>query len=128
PEYIEAAACTARSLIELMDGTGYVPGRINAQFRGTVDWCCLTGTAQTSVVWSQLYEITGGSRYRDARRLANRYLMARHNISSDDPAFRGGVFGSWPFWGGYGRNKVLNWAVKFFIDALLLEEKQSARV
>ncbi len=124
-DYFDAAGKTAQSLLDLMDETGYIPGRIDADFRSTVDWCCQTGTAQTSIVWSQLAEVTGDARYREARRLANRYLMARHNITSDDPAFRGGVFGSWPFWGSYGRNKVLNWAVKFFLDGLLLEEKES---
>ncbi len=124
-DFIDATEKTAQSLSHLMDETGFIPGRFDAEFRGAVDWCCLTGTAQTSIVWSQLAEVTGDARYRDARSLANRYLMARHNITSDDPAFRGGVFGSWPFWGSYGRNKVLNWAVKFFLDGLLLEEKES---
>ncbi len=123
PDCREAAARTANSLVALMDNSGFIPGRINEQFFGTVDWCCLTGTAQTSIVWSQLYEDGGDTRYRDASLLANRYLMARHNITSVDSAFRGGVFGSWPFWGGYGRNRILNWAVKFFLDALLLEDK-----
>jgi hypothetical protein len=34
------------------------------------------------------------------------------------------VFGSWPVWGDYGRLTVLNWATKFFVDALLLEMRQ----
>ena len=104
-----------------MDGEGFIPGQINQAFLGVVDWCCLTGTAQTSIVWSQLDRIDGGDRYSEPRRRANRYLMARHNLTSPDPVFRGGVFGSWPFWGDYGHNRILNWAVKFFIDALYLE-------
>jgi hypothetical protein len=120
-DLLEAAHKTADSLAHLMDGAGFIPGRIDPAFQGRVEWCCLTGTAQTSIVWSQLDRLEGSERYAESRRLANRYLMARHNIASQDPAFRGGVFGSWPFWGGYGQNKVLNWAVKFFIDALYLE-------
>jgi hypothetical protein len=50
--------------------------------------------------------------------------MRRHNLTSADLSVRGGVLGSWPFWGEYGRLKVLNWATKFFVDALLLEIQQ----
>jgi hypothetical protein len=120
-DFVDAARVTAESLALLIDETGFIPGRIDRAFQGTVDWCCLTGTAQTSIVWSQLDRYAGEQRYAEPRRRANRYLMARHNLTSSDPVFRGGVFGSWPFWGDYGRNKVLNWAVKFFIDALYLE-------
>lgn len=121
PDLVAAARKTADSLVALMDETGFIPGRINQAFRGSVKWCCLTGTAQTSIVWSQLDAFAGETRFAEPRRRANRYLMARHNITSRDPAFRGGVFGSWPFWGDYGRNRILNWAVKFFTDAIYLE-------
>jgi hypothetical protein len=122
-DFIQAAAKTADALISLMDESGFIPGRIDAAFRGTVNWCCLTGTAQTSIVWSQLYELTATDAYRQAVSKANQYLMARHDITNQDPAIRGGVAGSWPVWGDYGRYSILNWATKFFVDALLMEEK-----
>ena len=50
--------------------------------------------------------------------------MARHDISSADPAIRGGLAGSWPV-DEYGRLMVLDWATKFLIDALL-EEREAA--
>ena len=53
----------------------------------------------------------------------NRYLMARHDITNANPAIRGGVAGSWPVGGDYGRFKVLNWATKFFLDSLLAEKE-----
>ena len=43
-----------------------IPGRIGPDFKGTVDWCCLTGTAQTAIVWGRLYELTGNSACRNA--------------------------------------------------------------
>lgn len=122
-DFIQAAAKTADALISLMDESGFIPGRIDVSFRGTVNWCCLTGTAQTSIVWSQLYELTGVDSYRQAVSKANQYLMARHDITSQDPAIRGGVAGSWPVWGDYRRYMILNWATKFFVDALLMEER-----
>ena len=105
-----------------MDDDGFIPGRIGPDFKGTVNWCCLTGTAQTAIVWGRLYQLTGNSRYRDAMHRANVYLMRRHDISNEDPRLRGGVPGAWPVWGDYGRLMVLNWATNFFVEALLLEK------
>jgi hypothetical protein len=70
-------------------------------------------------VWSKLERILGEKSYGLAAERANAYLMRRHDITNTDRTIRGGVAGSWPVWGAYGRFKVLNWATKFFVDALL---------
>lgn len=122
-DLIRAAQRTADSLLTLMEKDGFIPGEIDRGFKGAVDWCCLTGSAQTAIVWAELYEITGNSAYGDALHRVNKYLMSRHDTSSPLPTVRGGITGSWPVWGEYGRYKVLNWATKFFLDALLLEKR-----
>src|SRR6185312_16383684 len=106
----------------LMADDGFLPGCQNSSFEGTVKWCCLTGTAQTSIVWSGLFGITGLEKYREAARRANRYVMARHDIRNPDLRLRGGLAGSWPVTGGYGRLLILNWATKFLVDALVVSE------
>jgi hypothetical protein len=88
-----------------------------------VDWCCLTGSAQTSIVLSDLYALTKDEKYRAAAHLINRYLMERHDIRNPDARLRGGVPGSWPVWGDYGRLRILNWATKFLVDALSREQR-----
>lgn len=122
-DFIASATVMANNLLKLMDVEGFIPGRINSSIAGTVKWCCLTGMAQTSIVWSWLYEITRQEGYREAVRRANRYLMARHDIGSADSAIRGGLAGSWPIWGGYCPLMVTSWAAKFFIDALVAEKR-----
>jgi hypothetical protein len=119
PAFVQAAANTAQSLIGLMDGEGFIPGTIRNDFTGASSWCCLTGSAQTSIVWSELERLTAISTYGSAAERVNRYLMRRHDITNQDPSLRGGVPGAWPVWGNYGKFTVLNWATKFFCDALL---------
>lgn len=121
PDFVQAASRTADSLIRVMAEDGFIPGCINRDFRGTVDWCCLTGTAQTAIVWGRLYQLTGEAAYRDAMYHANLYLMRHHDVTNADSRLRGGVPGSWPVWGDYGRMKILNWATNFFVEALLLQ-------
>jgi hypothetical protein len=126
PDFINAARRTADSVMHLMDESGFIPGMIDQNFHGAANWCCLTGTAQTSVVWSELERLTSDRRYGEAAERANRYLMARHDVANPDLSIRGGLAGSWPVSGAYGRYKILNWATKFFIDALLMRMSTGA--
>lgn len=121
PDLIASAKLLADAEISMMHADGFIPGRQNSSLLPTVDWCCLTGSAQTSIVWSELYLLTGDEKYRKAAHQVNRYLMARHDIRNADLRLRGGMPGSWPVWGGYGKFRILNWATKFLVDALSLE-------
>jgi len=121
-DFVRAAARTADSLIEIMGADGFIPGRIGPDFEGTVDWCCLTGTAQTAIVWGRLFQLTGNQAYRAAMQRATLYLMRHHDIDNPDSRLRGGVPGSWPVWRDYGCLRVLNWATNFLAEALLLQQ------
>jgi hypothetical protein len=125
-ELIAGAQRLADAQLRIMDADGFIPGRQTADLSPAVDWCCLTGSAQTSIVWSELYLLTHDEKYRAGARRVNGYLMARHDIRNPDPRLRGGVPGSWPVWGDYGRLSILNWATKFFVDALSLEARTLA--
>ena len=122
-DLIAGARLLADAEIRIMHADGFIPGRQREDFSAAVDWCCLTGSAQTSIVWSDLYLLTREEGYRAAVRRANRYIMARHDIRNPDSRLRGGVPGSWPVWGDYGRARILNWATKFLVDALSREQR-----
>jgi hypothetical protein len=117
-DLIAAVRLAADAEVALFSSTGFLPGRQDSQFRPAATWCCLSGSAQTSTVWSALGEITGERKYHEAADSVNRYLMAHHDIRNSDLRLRGGVPGSWPVTGEFGRLQILNWATKFFVDAL----------
>lgn len=119
-EMIDGAQLLADALIGVMAPDGFIPGRLRADFAPAADWCCLTGTAQTSIVWSELFLLTRDMKYMEATRTATAYLLARHDIRNTDDRLRGGLPGSWPTWGDYGSLQILNWATKFLVDALSL--------
>lgn len=121
-DLIGGARRLADAELRILGADGFLPGRQRQDFSAAADWCCLTGSAQTSAVWSQLYLLTHEQKYRAALESVNRYLMARHDIRNPDPRLRGGLAGSWPVWGSYGRLQILNWATKFLVDALTLAE------
>jgi hypothetical protein len=122
-----AAACrTADGLLAAIDREGRLPGQLDAEFRAASDYVCLTGSVQIAHCLLLLYQATGSERYRDAARRCNRYVRRTIKLVGPDDQ-RGGVKGSFPVDGGYGRWEYLNWAAKFFIDAQLLEADIDAR-
>ena len=130
--YLEAAVRTADGLIGALTLDGKLPGRLDAQWRPAVDWVCLSGVSQIAHCWLLLHTITGRDDYRLAGLNANAFV--RRTITLDHPEeIRGGVKGSFPVNGGYGKWQYLNWACKFTIDAnceelsLLQAEKRRGR-
>jgi len=119
-EIAEAACRTADGLLGALGDDGFLPGRLNADWSAAVDWACLTGTAQIAHGWLQLFTITGDARYRGAAMAANRYVRRTISVAGS-PETRGGVRGSFPIDGAYGRYKYLSWAAKFTVDANRLE-------
>jgi hypothetical protein len=122
-DFIRSAQLLADAELRIMRDDGFLPGRQREDFSAAVEWCCLTGSAQTSIVWGELYLVTKDEKYRSAVRTVNAYLMAHHDIRNPDPRLRGGLAGSWPVWGDYGRLRILNWATKFLVDALTMEAR-----
>jgi hypothetical protein len=101
---------------------GFLPGRLQSNWKGAVGWSCLTGNVQIASCWLLLYEATGDARYRDAAFTVNRYVR-RTMKTAGAPETRGGIKGSFPISGAYGTYQYLNWACKFFIDANMLERE-----
>ena len=125
-DFISAAQKTADAEFRIMKPDGFIPGRQTSSFGAGAKFCCLTGSAQTSIVWSWLFQLTGDEKYRRSVSTVNKYLMAHHDIENTDPRLRGGVPGSWPVWSDYGRLLILNWATKFFADAMSLQQQIGA--
>lgn len=121
PRFQAAAKLAADALLARQRLDGSLSGMFDSEWNDSAAWSCLTGDAQTAIVWLRLYEKTGDTRYVDAARRINRYLSSTQDLTATDPGIRGGIKGSHPISGKYGTFEYLNWAAKFFADALMLE-------
>ena len=120
--FLRAARKTADGLLMATGRDGFLPGRLNSDWHGTVGWACLTGSVQIASCWLILYGYTGDMRYQEAACAVNRYV--RRTVKVDgSPEIRGGVKGSFPVDAPYGVYQYLNWACKFFIDSNMLERR-----
>jgi len=122
PSLLVAARRTADGILTAIREDGALPGKLGADWRGSVSWSCLTGNVQIAHSLLILYEKTGHEPYRDAAYGLNRAV--RRTLRVDDPdETRGAVKGSFPIDGEYGRFEHLNWATKFAIDSYTAEQQ-----
>ena len=121
PSFIDAARKASDALLERQRGDGSLSGRFDEKWKPAVSWSCLTGDAQISIVWGRLYQRTRDPKYLDGVKKANAYLKKIQLTRTRNPDIFGAIAGSDPIHGQYGRFEVLNWAAKFFMDALLME-------
>lgn len=117
---LSAAQKTADALLTVIDSDGRIGGQLDKDWKPTVYWVCLTGTAQIAACWFLLHSITGKAEYLEAAKRANRFIRRTVHLTGS-PDVIGGVRGSFPVNGDYGRFEYLNWAAKFCIDAQLME-------
>jgi uncharacterized protein YyaL (SSP411 family) len=122
PRYIRSATKTADALLKKQRDDGALPGEYDYDWSPTVSWSCLTGNAQTSIIWLKLYMLFVNDIYLEAARKINVFLKKTQNVSSNNSGVKGGIKGSHPIQGGYIPFAYPNWATKFFMDALMLEE------
>ncbi|MGH7531918.1 MAG: hypothetical protein ACREL4_01395, partial [Gemmatimonadales bacterium] len=123
--FIAAAVQAASAMANALKSDGSLSGRFDANWGAAARWSCLTGLAQMVNIWLRLYEATGARRWLDPATRALRFLKATQNRTSSDDGLRGGIKGSFPVSGDYGRHQVLSWATKFFADALLRHDRMT---
>ena len=118
--YMTSALKALDTLIGCQQSDGSIPGRLDKDFHSKVDWDCVTGDAQASIAWLRAHAITGDKKYKNAARNTIDFIKKSQNLEHSNPGIRGGVKGSFPFDGEYGQFELLNWAAKFFCDALMM--------
>jgi hypothetical protein len=126
PALLDGAKRIADGLLQASEPDGRLNGRLMRGWKPAADWVCLTGAAQVATCWFIMHELTAEPRYLDAALRANAFV--RRTVRLDGPnELRGGVKGSFPVDGEYGRYQLLNWAAKFLADSLMMEMELKSR-
>jgi hypothetical protein len=123
---LRAGVRAAEALLPTVREDGWMPGRYAADWSGAARWSCLTGQAQMANNWMRLHLITGEARWRAPVSRVLTFVKRTQNRTTSDPGLLGGIKGSSPMDGEYGRNEVLNWATKYFADALMRDDQLAA--
>ena len=118
---LQSALKLAGAITTLVDDEGYLPGRWYKDWTPAVSWVCLTGAVQIAHSLLIIYKETGHDKFLNTALKLNKYVRRTVRLSGENEAMVGGIRGSYPIDGLYGRYEYLNWAAKFFIDSNMLE-------
>lgn len=119
-DLLRGACRTADGLLPAVGSDGWLAGQLDAGFQPRAGYVCLTGSVQIAHSLILLRQATGNPDYAAAARRLNAFVRRAVRLEGPDGQ-RGGVKGSFPVDGEYGRWEYLNWAAKFCIDAQLAE-------
>ena len=83
---------------------------------------CLTGEAQIAIIWLLIAHHENDERFLNA---ASKIIdgLCKAQTKTTMLFLKGGLTGSKPFYGRYIALRQPNWAAKFFMDALFLENE-----
>jgi hypothetical protein len=116
---LEAVHRTLEALTGLVGCDGHLPGRWRENWGAAVDWVCLTGSVQIAGVFLRTGVRTGNRDFCETGKRLLSFVCATQDMRVGADGLDGGVRGSYPFNGRYGRWSVLSWATKFFCDAMM---------
>jgi len=119
--YLEAAKRPANNLLKKLRKDNSLAGSFNKNWNSNIEWSCLTGNSQTAIIWLRLFKLTKNKKYLEAAKKINNYMKSTQNMNSKNKGIRGGIKGAYPIYGWYAPFCYINWAAKFFIDSIMLE-------
>ncbi|MBF0382691.1 MAG: hypothetical protein HQL69_16845 [Magnetococcales bacterium] len=123
-DFIKAVEVAMEPIVGNIGKTGFLAGRFFSDWKPASLSSCLTGSAQIAIVAFRLFEITGKNTYLEAGNRLINYLKALQQTQSSDPNIIGALAGSFPIiLGSYMRGGYPNWATKYLLDGLMLQDK-----
>ncbi|MDF1584220.1 MAG: terpene cyclase/mutase family protein [Methyloprofundus sp.] len=120
--YIQAAEKAAKALANAQKIDGSIAGTYDKTWQSKAYYACLTGLAQTSIIWSRLNQANNNAVFQTHTDLALKYLKQKQTITNNASVNDGAIAGSFPIWGRYSMFEYPNWAAKFFADALIADK------
>lgn len=121
-DHIAHALLMARKVAQRQRDDGALPALYTPDWETRVGWTCVTGNSQMAINWLRLARITGDTGLIEHARRANRFNMSIQDLRTGDLNVRGALKGSHPINGEYMTYRYPNWATKFFMDGLMLEQ------
>lgn len=119
PRCLQAVSTSLCRIKLLAQKDGYLAGRWTADWKPAAEWCCLTGSCQLASVSFRAHRIYPNEGFDELGKRLLGFVTSTQILRGSSQGLLGGIHGSYPFGGDYGRNCSLNWAAKFYADAIM---------
>ena len=105
-----------------------LPATLDETWSSPDRYSCPTGNAQLAILWLKLSQSNPNGPFAAAALHLLDQVKAAQPLHSGNPGIRGGVAASHPIWGAYVPFAYLNWAAKFFADALMSKANSDTKI
>ena len=119
PDCLDAVRRSLDMIAALVRADGFLAGRWRSDWSPAVEWSCLTGSSQIASVFLRMHRQFGDPAYLETAHRLLGFVCWTQETKGKVASLSGGISGSYPFSGEYGRWCLLNWAAKFFADSLM---------
>jgi hypothetical protein len=126
--YVEASHRHVVAAAEACEERGlFLPAHFTSGWKSADRFSCVPGNAQFATLWCRHGRRTGNLSLINTGLKMVEWLKKRQSLDNVEAGIRGGLPGAWPIDGGYSVYSYVNWATKYFVDALL-EARAAQRV
>jgi len=117
--FLLAVLRTLDRIQPLIGESGFLAGRWTSGWAPVARWCCLTGSSQIALVYLRANSRFASPLFVESAQKLVSFVAGTQAGAESVPALAGGIQGSYPFDGEYGQYCFLNWAAKFYCDAVM---------
>lgn len=123
-DWIEASRLLSEGAMVTCERRGFfLPASFSKGWKSADKFSCLTGNAQFACLWLRHGIRTKDLRFINVGLKMVDWLKGLQSLNNPNLGIYGGIAGAWPIGGGYSEFRYLNWATKFYADALMLSDK-----
>lgn len=119
--FVDACERGVMPLVKIFRESNVLKARYDENWSPKAGARCPTGEAQLALVLSRLSRRNQNASLAEVAAGLLQQVSGVQDTVTTDPATHGAIPGSAPFWSMYCPFKYVNWAAKFFMDALMLE-------
>ena len=120
-EWKNAALKGLVPVLNMVNKTGFLVGEIDENFQSASSFSCLPGNCLLAISAFKLATVMGNADLKDKADLLTEYVKAKQMVSKI-PFVNGGISGSWPISGNYCAYEIPSWAVRYFVEAVMMQD------
>jgi hypothetical protein len=117
----QAAANGLIPVLNSVVANGFLVGKLDEDFNSISSYSCLPGNCLLAITGFKLSSLTGNQDYKIKAALLTDYVK-KHQMVSKDAGVSGGISGSWPISGSYCSYEIPSWGVRYFTEAVMMQD------
>lgn len=121
-DFVDAARYSLTGALAFTHDNGYLAGRLDDNWKPRAEYVCLTGSVQLAILCFRFAEELGEHQFLSQGHSLTNFVKATQLLRSSNECMVGAIAGSFPMMGEYMQGGYPNWATKYYVDALMLQQ------